>query len=122
MKVPDLSLLDEETQIRLNDVFYNLEHDSPVALSDIYVNIPQVDVDVTMEPIIHMPEAITPCECLVIDYQDSVGIGRNPKIKVFLEGIQNIETGDFVTENFTEIKQSFEQGAQETIEANKRHK
>ena len=71
----------------------------PISISSL--NMPTLITEVEMSIVILIPETITTCEYLTINYMNSQGLGSNHTINITLQALEITETEEFVTTNLT---------------------
>ena len=85
----DISKVDPNASINFNDVIYYVTSATKLPVPSVSINVPTPNVQKGMTLVINMKDSITTWEDLVIDYQNSQGLGYNTTITIKLDSIKD---------------------------------
>ena len=100
----DISKVDPNASINFNDFIYYVTSATKLPVPSVSINVPTPNVQKGMTLMINMKDSITTWEDLVIDYQNSQGLGYNTTITIKLDSIKDTATGNLVTTNIALIQ------------------
>ena len=92
----DISKVDPNASINFNDVIYYVTSLTKLPVPSVSINMPTPNVQKGMTVVINMKDSITTWEDLVIDYQNSQGLGYNTTIAIKLDSIKDTATGNLI--------------------------
>lgn len=107
INVNDVTSIDSTVGIQFKDVFFYINGDTKLPISLDNANIPELQSTSTMQISMLIPDSITSCEYLAINYMNSIGIGTNPEISITLDALKSIDSNTFVTSNLTAYQDIF---------------
>ena len=108
ISVNDLSTISSTLDIKFNDVFYCVNENIMGPISMNSLNMPTLITEVELSIIILIPETITTCEYLSINYMNSQGLGSNHTINITLQALEITQTEEFVTTNLSAYQELFD--------------
>mmetsp|Transcript_42743 Transcript_42743/g.50084 ORF Transcript_42743/g.50084 Transcript_42743/m.50084 type:complete len:212 (-) Transcript_42743:144-779(-) len=97
IKVSDLSQVNPDTKIEFKDVLYHVTSSVRLPVPKIVVNVPTMNIQTEMVPVVLMKETLTTCEDIIIDFSNSKGLGYKTTVSIKLQSVEDTATKAVLT-------------------------